>query len=218
MIEIRLDDRASPEVQARAAQLKHRKPLHAAMGQAVAVELRRRFLALDQQGNKRGWPRQHFWGRRVRAATAFAGADDEGASVVVASREFLYKLRGGTIRPGGGRKFLAIPLRAEAAGKMPRANLIPGVFFLRTQRGAFLAVREGAGAVVKRLGRGRVRRSGGARTTGALRLLWKLVPSVTQVADPRAQVAVAGLAPVAMERARLYLERRFAPKNEGGTP
>lgn len=133
------------------------------LGRRVERFLRKHFAARDQEGNRRGWARSHFW-NRLRRATAFAGATDSAAKVVVSDPAFAFKVRGGTIRPVSA-KALAIPLREEAkvAGR-PRARLIPGLFILKTGRGVYLARREDR----------------------ALRLYYKLVKSITQRADPRA--------------------------------
>ena len=151
----RLYDRVAPG---------RRQPLLRVLGRRLEHSLRKHFQTRDAEGNKRGWPRSHFW-NRLRRATAFAGATDSAAKVTVADPALAQKVHGGTIRPIQA-KALAIPLRAEAkvAGR-PSARLIPGLFILKSARGGvFLARREDR----------------------ALRLYYKLVKSVTQQADPRA--------------------------------
>ncbi|ACB76701.1 hypothetical protein [Opitutus terrae] len=141
-----------------------RKPLMTAVGRRVERLLRRHFTARDAEGNKRGWPRSHFWSR-IRRATAFAGANDVAAKISISDPALAMKVHGGKIYPTAGRQNLALPLRPEAkiAGS-PRAKLIPGLFVLVGPGRAWLARREDR----------------------ALRLYYKLVKSVTQTADPRA--------------------------------
>ena len=151
----RLYDRVAPG---------RRRALMTVLGRRVERTLKRHFAARDAEGNRRGWPRSHFW-NRLRRATAFAGATDSGARITVADPAFAMKVHGGTIRPIQA-KALSIPLRPEAkvAGR-PGAKLLPGLFLLKSRRGGvFLARREDR----------------------ALRLYYKLVKSVTQRADPRA--------------------------------
>lgn len=140
-----------------------RKPLMTVLGRRAERLFRRHFTKRDAEGNKRGWPRSHFWSR-IRRATAFAAANDSAAKISIADPAFAMKVHGGTIKPIEAKN-LALPLRPEAkvAGR-PRAKLIPGLFLLKTHGRLFLARRE----------------------ERALRLYYKLVKSVTQMKDPRA--------------------------------
>lgn len=142
-----------------------RKPLMTALGRRLQRLLQRHFVARDAEGNRRGWPRSHFWSQ-IRRATAFAGANDVAAKVSISDPRLAHKVHGGTIRPVEA-KSLAIPLRPEAkVAGLPRARLIPGLFLLvsRARGVAFLARREDR----------------------ALRLYYKLVKSITHQPDPRA--------------------------------
>jgi hypothetical protein len=158
-----------------------RRRLLVQSGKDVANVLRGHFRKLDQRGNKRGWPSQHFWGNRIRNATAFVGATEETALVTVADRAYLAKLHGGTIKPVE-KKALAIPLRPEAYGA--RASSIDNLFVLRLFGKAYLARREEAATATRnRSGR---QESFRPRAKGALTLLYALKASVTVPADPDA--------------------------------
>lgn len=144
------------------------RELHEELGNEYARILVEHFRAKNATPNAKGFPRSNFW-NGVASATAFDSADEKGATVTVSDpwgRQMLHRYFGGVIRPGPGRKALAIPMRPEAAGVLPRSGVIPDLFLLRSRVSgrAFLARRE----------------------SGALRLYFMLVPSVTQAADPTA--------------------------------
>jgi len=99
-----------------ARRLANTRPLVAKLGKTLEVRLRAHFLERDREGNRRGWPRKHFWNREVRQNTALVAVSESTAVVAVASPAFAHKLEGGTLRPKRGRA-LAIPLTAEAYAK-----------------------------------------------------------------------------------------------------
>lgn len=117
-LEVTIEDGATPSLQRLIRRVTQRTPMMQAAGKAVEVVLHSHFDRRDAEGNKKGWPRKHFWSRVVRRATAFETATADEATVKIASREFRQKFYGGTITAGSG-KFLAIPLtaRAYAAGR-----------------------------------------------------------------------------------------------------
>jgi hypothetical protein len=160
----------------------NRKLMQAA-GKGVEVCLRRHFLELDQQGNKQGWPRKHFWSRTVRQATSLGAVTRTSATVCIASPEFGLHLRGGTVRPKRG-KFLAIPITDEAykAGS-PREGNMPGLFTVRFPKGnrMYLATKDG--------------------------MQYRLVKSATIPADPRALPPEADLAEAARVPVEAMLNR-----------
>ena len=144
------------------------RELHEELGNEYARLLVEHFRAKNAKPNARGFPRSNFW-NGVAGATAFDSADEKGATVKVSDpygRPMLHRYFGGVIRPGAGRKALALPVRPEAAGVLPRSGAIPDLFVLRSKSSgrAFLARRE----------------------LGALRLYFRLVPFVKQAADPTA--------------------------------
>lgn len=148
------------------------------LGKRLEILLRKYFAERGRAGNfktrRRGWPTQHFWDRRIRNATAFTMATNEEAKIVIADPAFMTHYRGGTIRPRE-KKALAIPLQAAAYGKQPSSGLIPGLFLLRTKKGAYL--------VAYGDGEGRSRK-GVQRAT--LHFYYKLMKSVTVPKDPNA--------------------------------
>jgi hypothetical protein len=195
--EIAYKDLASPRTKQILASLKgpQRRSMLARLGAELELQLKRHFTARDQEGNKRGWPRSHFWIREGRNKTALRSITNTSALVGVASVEIAHKLRGGTIRPGPGRRALALPLRAEAAGVLPRAGTIPGLFVLRSKAVGklFLATTE---------------------PSGALRVFWKLVPSVTQEKDPRTLPPVADIRAALEVRAEKEMQRVIAQSGQ----
>ena len=182
-------DLATPKLKSMLLQLQptQRRSLLVRLGKELEVQLKKYFAQRDQEGNKRGFPSQHFWARQVRAKTAFREATADKATVGIDSPPFRMKLTGGTIRPGPGRRFLAIPVRPEAYGVLPRAGTIPGLFPIRSKilGKAWLATQEG----------------------GALRFYWRLVPSVHQNPDPRALPPVAELRAALEQRADKEIAR-----------
>lgn len=147
-----------------------------ALGKRVEVELRNHFDRKNSEGNKRGWVRSNFWSRVVKRSTSFTGATETEATATVASREFVHKLKGGTVRAKSGR-MLPLPLRSQAkAAGSPKEWSTPGdgqLVFIKTRKGAFLF------------------RNRGFRGTGSIKgqrleLWYKLVASVRHLADPTA--------------------------------
>ncbi len=165
--QVQIRDLATPRIKSILAALSpaQRKSMMQRLGKELERQLKAHFLKREGEGNKRGFPRSHFWAREVRDKTALREVTADRAVVGIDSAPFRHKLTGGTIKPGPGRRLLAIPTRAEAYGVLPRAGTIPGLFFKKMAGGKmYLAARDGQ----------------------ALRVYWRLVPSVTQPPDPRA--------------------------------
>lgn len=163
-----LRDEATPALQALSNQLApaRRRPFAMVLGRKAEGIYRTWFRRREStSGNKKGWPRQHFWARMAkRTALLDAQTTAERAVVTVADPAIQMKIHGGTI-VAKQAKFLAIPMRREAYGVRPSARTIPGIFFIRSKRkGAFLARMEGQ----------------------ALRVYWRLVARVTMRPDPQA--------------------------------
>ena len=159
-------DLATPALRSILLQLQpgQRRMILGRLGRKLESLLKAHFVKRDAEGNKQDFPSTHFWAREVRANTALRSYDDEKAIVGIASAAFRQKLYGGIIKPGPGKEFLAIPTRAESYGTRPSAHLIPGLFCVRSQGRAWLAVREGK----------------------SLRVYFRLVPEVNQKEDPKA--------------------------------
>lgn len=175
-------DLATPRVKQilRALEPAQRKSLLTRLGKELEVQLKKHFAQRDQDSpNQQGFPRSHWWAREARAKTSFRAATADKAEVGVDSRQFASKLTTTTIRPGPGKRALALPMRGEVYGVLARANTIPGLFPIRSKilGKAWLATREG----------------------GALRFYFRLVPSVTIPADPRA-LPPAGVLQAALEK------------------
>lgn len=202
MITVAIRDYATPELMRMVGQVRTAGPLQAA-GQRVAVALRRHFQEANAtRPNRKGWPRQNFWAAFARRV-ALASASPTRAIVRIQDPQgaLRHKLTGGTIRAKRG-KMLAIPLTGEAyrRGAMARIpDAFPDAFLLRTQRGAYIV----RGTYQTR-GSGR-KRSGikGQR----LQFLYRLVPSVTQAADPQALPAPAVLGREAAEGLEGWIRR-----------
>lgn len=196
-----------------AATLAARRPvvLLQAVGKEVAVALQKHFRARDGEGNRRGWPSQHFWSK-VAAKTSHQNATADGVTVTVASAPFIHKITGGkvTAKAAGA---LAIPLTAEAYKKQGKGTLresFPGLFVLRTRKGAWL-VRS------SQENRGQSREKGARRQKPRgiqrerLEFLFRLTKSVTHRPDPRA-LPPEGTIPTAIDRAIAG----HAARNPGG--
>jgi hypothetical protein len=203
MIEITIEDGATPALRQRLQELQNRQPLMEAAGKAVEGVLHSHFTRRDAEGNKKGWPRKHFWNRVVRRATAFSGATNDTATVKIASREFSQKLFGGTIRAGSG-KFLAIPLtaRAYAVGR-PRNWTGTSLHVLRLSSGKLL-LRENLHSSLKGRKRDRGKRIEGGEAQ------YLLVKSVKQKADPNALPSTDKMTRAARIVVADYLARRAA--------
>jgi hypothetical protein len=175
-ISINVFDGISPDLQRKAAALADRRPLMGVLGKKLEVLLRDHFRDRNSEPNKRGWPAQNFW-NRIRNATALTAFDASTATVTVADPAFNQKLHGGTIVPKEA-KALAIPMDPEAYGKSPREfnNL-------------HLVVANGRAMLVTNLASNLAKQRGGgfkSRSSEISRVMYLLVASVTQDADPRA--------------------------------
>jgi hypothetical protein len=92
------------------------RALNDALGRRLARELQGHFRERNRTPNRLGGARTNFW-NTVAGATALTEVTDAGAVVSIAERRFRIHLFGGTVRPTGGRKWLTIPLVAEAHGR-----------------------------------------------------------------------------------------------------
>lgn len=173
------------------------------IGVRAEAELRGWFYRRDAENpNKMGWPRQHFWARIARV-TAWdpAKTTENSATVVVADPALAAKIDGAIIRPIAPRQNLAIPMRPEAYGVMPRSGIIPGLFVYRstTSNGLFL-VRQGAGA------------SFGSQGAN-LEFFYRLVPEVTVPKDPQALPPPAALGEALAQTASAFFRRQSGGQN-----
>jgi len=167
----------------------------------VQNALRTHFDKKNSEGNKRGWVRSNFWSKIVKRGTVFTGATENEATVTIASREFVHKLRGGTVRAKSGR-MLAIPLTNQAKAKgSPGDWTVKGdgkLSFVKTPKGAFLIYNRG------------FRSKNGLTAKGQKGEAWyKLVASVRHLADPTALPPMAELEVAAMNAARDQIDKEL---------
>lgn len=130
--------------------------------------------------NKRGWPTTRFYERAARSVTSLATAD---AVVLRADHQGLrQRWKGGPIRPVQ-KDALAIPISPVSYGRTPAE--FPGLFLLRTRKGAYLVQ---SGETLTATGRlTGVKSAGGAsarRQRASLNFLFKLSPGVNQKGNP----------------------------------
>lgn len=173
--------------------IRNPKDLNDALGRRLARELQDHFRQRNAEPNKMGAAKTNFWAD-VAEATGMTEATAAGATVSVAEPRFRIHFYGGTIRPTGGRKWLTIPLIAEARGKRVadyeaqsgnKLFRLPGTRVLveRTDQGDRSLVGRSTGTVR--------RRAGGFRQVGIsgrsqIRLVYALAAKVTHKKDPRA--------------------------------
>ena len=171
-ITISVDDKVTPEMQARFGALRGgRKDLMRKIGKGVEVTLREHFKnrnlssPSDSLRAARGMPQAGIW-NRIRQSTAFVSASDEVAVVAISEPAFRAKLFGLRGLTPVRAKALAIPLDPRVYGKSPRGKPVPGMFQVTIKRSGktYLAIREG----------------------GQLRVMYRLMDSVTVQPDPRA--------------------------------
>lgn len=127
-------------IEALEAKLADTAALNKYVGMGFARTLQKHFKALDKRPNKRGWRRLGFW-RGIAAATSFLSADEKGATVSISDTEgpkFAAKVFGATVKPKGGKKFLAIPAIEARYGVMPSTLPQDELEFRRTRKGGLL--------------------------------------------------------------------------------
>lgn len=106
-------DGITPELSRIAREFSDTRPLMAACGKRLEVEVRKHFAELDRKPNSMGWPKRHFWNRQVRSKVILTSVTSTTAVVTVDSPEAVHRIEGGTIRPKRA-KTLAIPANADA--------------------------------------------------------------------------------------------------------
>lgn len=152
---------------------------------AVTSLIKDHLFQRDQQGNKNGWPSQHFYSGAAKATSWTILAD--GVQVSINKQGFRQRLQGGVIKPVT-KKLLAIPARAEAYGKRPFEFANLKVKFGKRSDGSIgpvaLVAREG-GAQRAKFSKDRMMGDGHAITgiEEGMVLFW-LVKQVTQQGDP----------------------------------
>lgn len=213
MITVRVRDRMTPEMQNLLREVRSAAPMQAA-GQRVVVLLREHFRKAEaERPNRRGWPRQHFWAQFARRV-ALVSASSEMAVVGVQDPQgaLQHKITGGTIRAKRGR-MLAIPLTATAyrLGAMARIpDAFPDAFVMRTRKGAWIVRSRWENRGGRR--RGRQGKFVSGLKQERLEFLFRLLPSVTQRADPRALPEPEDFAREALAGITGWMRRRTAAR------
>lgn len=177
------------------AKLTKLTPLHAVLGKRVEIELRDHFA---QRGGA------DFW-NQIRSATAYEGADETGARVVVSDVRLNQKVFGGKITPKEG-KFLTIPAIAEAKGKPARS--FDFLIVRRFHSGALALVEADRTNITY----GKTKKDG-TRTRKAERgqrgrVWYWLARSVTQKKDPDALPSEQKMAGALAQEADDFMARR----------
>lgn len=123
MLDIRpTTDTVTADLRRIAARLQNKRPLMAALGKQLEIDLRNHFRDRDAEPNSRGFPSRHFW-RGISRKTALTSVTNTTAIVTIASPELVHKIRGGTITPKRAGA-LSIPISPEAY-KAGSASLFP---------------------------------------------------------------------------------------------
>lgn len=142
-------DTASSVIAALGGKLKDRRALNEWIAEDE-LELVRNYLtqiALTRHGSAQalGASPSKFWGRPDRYTTSHA--DGKGATVDITHPGIGRVAHDVTIRPTGGRKFLTIPLIAEAYNQ--RAYRVPDLVpFMRTGRGSGVLAKVDANGTI----------------------------------------------------------------------
>jgi hypothetical protein len=182
-------DTVTPHLRQLASRLQNKRPLLAALGKQLEIDLRKHFLKRDGEGNKRGFPRKHFWRNQVAKQTALTSVTDTSATVTIASPELIHKINGGIVTPKRA-KALAIPLSPEAY-KAGSARLFPRELTMISRPGkAPLLVETGI------IGK-----------STAWKLHYILLKSVKHNPDPNALPPQRDLAASLLTRARAHVAR-----------
>lgn len=208
-LQIDIRDAVTPELEKIMANVRDRTQLHGSLGGRAERALRDHFARREAEPNKRGWPKQHFWDQ-IRSATALGTVDGAGATITINDERLAQKIYGGTIRPGLGKKYLAIPEIAEASGISPKSltNLRPLVRYVNGERRAVALVERKASAIKY----GRKRKDGTRKITQTASILggavwYWLVKSVTQRKDERALPDAKGFRRELIEQTREYFKQ-----------
>lgn len=203
-------------------EIRRPKALYDALGRRLARELQGHFRARNTEPNRLGGVKTNFW-KQISDATVMTEATATGAVVSIAEQRFRIHLFGGVIRPTGGRKFLTIPLIAEAHGKrVAEYEKQTGRKLFRLPGTGVLAERSDAGGerFLAKSSSGVIRGKKGFRkiSIGAgskLRIVYALKTAVKIPQDPRALPETPALIAALLETGNAWLDRN---DNKGGLP
>ncbi len=212
-IQIEVNTALPAELAAKAAQLQP-ATLHREIAAPMARFTKSHLLQLNQERpNLLGGRRTNFYAGAARATTWTADANT--ATITIEHQGFAQRLHGGTITPKKAKN-LAIPANAEAYGRSPRESRVPLIWALVGGRRPALVAREHFLRVAtkgKRAGQ-EVADYKGKATRGAYTVMYWLVKSVTQRADPSVLPTEQEYAATATAHLSRYLDRLLA--KQGG--
>jgi hypothetical protein len=163
-----LNDSITPELRRVLSKSQHPQSILGAGAKAVQIGVVRHLEALEQRGNKNGWPSQKFFAGgsdSVKRRVGLAALTDKYAEVTIADPRFIHRIEGGAVTPKRG-KMLAIPMNAEAYSKTGKGSIresFPDLVIIKTAKGVFLAR---------------------PNKSGAVQVMFHLVPSATQKPHP----------------------------------
>ncbi len=143
-MKIKITDKASSFLADLMEKVKDKVAINTVLGKEAEVRLRKHFLTLNKKPNAKGFKKQYFW-RQIRTATTLGEINDKGATVNISDSRFAIKVYGGTIKPTGGKKYLAIPATSQRYGTSPQsANDRDDLVFIKrnTSEKAYLIKKE----------------------------------------------------------------------------
>ena len=180
-------------------------------GRAVKLMLVNHFTQLEAERHRAGG--EHFYADAARSVFDPQPLAVSNSVVVPIDKLGLaQRLMGGTIKAVNG-KYLAIPVPGtDAVGKTPAD--FPSLQFFKTKRGGGLKLQRAVASVVGHLrtGKNAGKSRNEADILGDVVLFW-LVPSVTQSADPTVLPAAEEMQAAAFTAMDNFLTRRLASNN-----
>lgn len=218
---INVRDGVTPGLQAVRAALRSEQFMAVLGAEGVRV-LQRHFRERDRtHANKLGGQRTHFWADA--ANSTHSEPKENGFKISINKEGVRQRLEGGIIRAGtrtASAQFLTIPISPVSYGH--RASEFPGLFLVKTKKGAFLVqVGEEEGAKGEKK---RGKDAGGyarKRTKAKFNFLFILRRFVNQGGDPTVLPEEGDLLDPIGRRGQLYLRRIWAeaevPPPTGGS-
>lgn len=116
---------AAKSIEKMQAHLANGQALMANIGKGFEITLQRHFRALNKRPNKRGWRKTNFWSGIAKSTTFVSTTSNTATVAIQEGRKFAAKVFGATIRPTGGRKFLAIPSPLVSLSPRPPLPALP---------------------------------------------------------------------------------------------
>lgn len=192
-----VEDFATPAIEAKMAKCSPRR-LGAIIGQTLAQFWRNRLKTFGP--NKRGWPSTGFWERAARSVTH--QPTNDGVLLVANHQGLRQRWHGGRIAPVRA-KALTIPISPVSYGKT--AADFPGLFLLKTPKGAYLVQRDADAKgkeTKKRYGHRSAFMGGNVtrRQRAGVNFLFKLAFSVDQAGNPAVVPSPEEFSEIAMAR------------------